>query len=123
MASSLSNLANNLSEGIHKIKCKYKHNDKKCETCGITYEVCDCFLQYVYFEDDLIEYKFLCCTKNYQQNFDEKLKEQFFNTYNFSNCDNNKFILLLQKGVYPYEHMDNWEKFKEASLPENKKIL
>ena len=31
MASSLSNLVNNLSEGIHKIKCKYRHDDKKCE--------------------------------------------------------------------------------------------
>ena len=29
-----SNLVNNLSEGIHKIKCKFEHNDKKCETCG-----------------------------------------------------------------------------------------
>ena len=29
MASSLSNLVNKLSEGIHKIKCKYRHNDKK----------------------------------------------------------------------------------------------
>ena len=27
MASSLSTLVNNLSEGIHKIKCKYGHND------------------------------------------------------------------------------------------------
>ena len=44
MASSLSNLLNDLSEGIHKIKCKYEQNDEKCETCGITYEVCDCFL-------------------------------------------------------------------------------
>ena len=35
MASSLSNLVNNLAEGIHKVKCKYKHNDKKYETCGI----------------------------------------------------------------------------------------
>ena len=26
MASSLSNLVNNLSKGIHKIKCKYGHN-------------------------------------------------------------------------------------------------
>ena len=32
MASSLSNLVNNLSEGIQKIKCKHRHNDKKCET-------------------------------------------------------------------------------------------
>ena len=24
---------------------------------------------------------------------------------------------MLQKGVYPYEYMDDWEKFKEASLP------
>ena len=28
MSSSLSNLANNLSEGIHKIKCKYRVDDK-----------------------------------------------------------------------------------------------
>ena len=31
MTRSLSNLVNNLSEGIHKIKCKYGHDDKKCE--------------------------------------------------------------------------------------------
>ena len=43
MTTSLSNLVNNLSEGIHKIKWKYKHNDKKCETCRIMYEVCNCF--------------------------------------------------------------------------------
>ena len=26
--------------------------------------------------------------------------------------------MLLQKGVYPYEYMDDWEKFNETSLPE-----
>ena len=31
MASSLLNLVNNLSEGIHRIKWKCKHYDKKCE--------------------------------------------------------------------------------------------
>ena len=35
MAVSLSNLVNNHYEGIHKTKCKYEHDDKKCETCGI----------------------------------------------------------------------------------------
>ena len=28
----------------------------------------------------------------------------------------NKFILLLRKGVYHYEYMDEWEKFNETSL-------
>ena len=35
MASSLSNLVNHLSERIHKIKCKYGHDDKTCEACRI----------------------------------------------------------------------------------------
>ena len=93
MSSSLSNLVNNLSGGIHKIKCKGRYNDKKCETCGITYEVCHCFLEYSNFKDDLIQCKCLYCNKNYQQKFDEKLKEQFLNTDKFSNYDNTRFIL------------------------------
>ena len=47
-----------------------------------------------------------------------KVKVTVFNTYNFSNHGNNKFILLLQKGVYPHEYMDELEKFNETSLPE-----
>ena len=31
MASSLSNLVDNLAEGIHKVKCKYEHDDIKFE--------------------------------------------------------------------------------------------
>ena len=31
MASALSNLVNNLSEGFHRIKCKYGHDDRKCD--------------------------------------------------------------------------------------------
>ena len=26
--------------------------------------------------------------------------------------------MLLRKGVYPYEYMDSWERFDEASLPD-----
>ena len=43
MAISLSNLANNLSEGLHRIKCKLEHDSRKCETCGTKYKYCDCF--------------------------------------------------------------------------------
>ena len=118
MATSLSNLANNLSEGIDRVKCKFRHNDKKCETCRIRYKYCVCFFEQTNFKYDLIEYKCFCCNKNYQQKLDEKLKEQFFNTYKFTNHDNNKFILLLQKGVYPYEYMNDWEKFNETLLAE-----
>ena len=28
--------------------------------------------------------------------------------------------MLLRKGIYPYEYMDSWEKFNEASLPDKK---
>ena len=46
MASSLSNLADNLAEGIHKIKCKYGQDNKKCEPCEIKYKDCDCCLEF-----------------------------------------------------------------------------
>ena len=44
------------------------------------------------------------------------LNEKFSNTLKFCNGDLNKFALLLRKGVYPYEYMDNWEKFNETSI-------
>ena len=53
MASSLSNLDNNLSEGLHRVKCKFEHDDEKCETCGIKYKYCDCFLENTSFKDVL----------------------------------------------------------------------
>ena len=40
MTSFFSNLVNNLSEGIHRIKFKFRHH-KKCETCGIKYKFCN----------------------------------------------------------------------------------
>ena len=46
------------------------------------------------------------------------LIKKFPNTYQLCNKDLNKFELLLRKGVYPYEYMDKWGKFKEESLPD-----
>ena len=46
------------------------------------------------------------------------LIEKLPNTYQLCNKDLNKFALLLRKGVYPYEYMDSWKRFKEESLPD-----
>ena len=46
MLNSLSSLVNKPAEGIHKIKCKYEHGHKKCETCRIKCKDCKCYLEY-----------------------------------------------------------------------------
>ena len=43
----------------------------------------------------------------------DDLIKKFPNIYKFCNRDLNKFVLLLKKGVYPYEYMDSWNKFDE----------
>ena len=43
--------------------------------------------------------------------------ERFASTYKFCNNDLNKFVMLLRKGVYPYEYMDGWDQFNETSIP------
>ena len=40
--------------------------------------------------------------------------------YQFCDGDLNKFVLLLRKGVYPYEYIYSWERFNETSLPPKK---
>ena len=45
MTSSIPDLLDNLAEEIRKIKCKYNHDNNKCETCGIKYKYCRCVLK------------------------------------------------------------------------------
>ena len=42
--------------------------------------------------------------------------------FKFSNNDINKFILLLWKSVYPYDYMNDWERFNEIALPEKERF-
>ena len=69
-----------------------------------------------------MKYKCLYCNKNYQQKFVEKLKERFLNTHKYFLTMITKIVLLLQKGVFSYEYMNDCVKFNETSLP-GKKIF
>ena len=64
MASSLSNLVHNLAKGIHNIKCKYGHDNEKCEECRIKYRDCEFCFKHTSIKEYLTEYKCLCCNKN-----------------------------------------------------------
>ena len=75
------------------------------ENCENKYKNFDCFLEYTNFKGNLIKHKCSCCSKNYQK----KLKKRFFNTHKLSNHNINQFVLLLRKGVYLYEYMDDSE--------------
>ena len=69
MVSSLSNLVNNISEGIHKIKCKYRHDDKNVKLSELNINIGTAFFfffEFTNFRNDVIEYKCLCCIKNYK---------------------------------------------------------
>ena len=69
-------------------------------------------------KDEKLIFRCFSCKKNYEKDFNKKLIKRYTNTYSFCNRDLNKFILLLRKGVYLYEYMDNWERFDETSLPD-----
>ena len=98
MATSVSNLVDNLREEIYKTKCKD----------------CDCFLQCESVNENSIKYKYLSRNKSYSSKIDEELKKRFKSTFKYSNNDINKFILLLRKC--------DREKVNEISLPEKEEF-
>ena len=65
MVTPLSNLVDDLSEEIHKIKCKD----------------CHCFLEYEIVKDKLIKYECLFSNKDYANKIDEGLKKLFKNIF------------------------------------------
>ena len=101
MATSLSKLVDNLTDNIHNdkyIKCKSNF----------------CFVRAI---NEKLIFKFIDCEKEYGKEVNKELIERFANTYKFCDNDLDKFIMLLRKGVYPYEYIDEWDKFNEKVLP------
>ena len=101
MSSWLLKLVDNLFEGIYTNKCSD----------------CESNLDYIKMKNEKLLLKCFNCNSYYKKKFNKDLIKKFKYTYSFCNSDLNKFILLLRKGVYPYEYMDSWEKFNETLLP------
>ena len=71
------------------------------------------------FKNNRLNYRCKECKGTSTKSINE-LIEKFPSVYQFCDGDLDKFVLLLRKGVYPYEHMDSWERFDETSLPPKK---
>ena len=101
MAKSLSKLIDNLTDCIHSDKCINCKSD----------------ISYMKVIDETLIFRCFNCKKNYKKEINKKLIERFASTYKFCNNNLNKFVMLLRKGVYPYEYMDGWDKFNKTSIP------
>ena len=105
MQSRLSDLVDNLSE----------INNKDCKTCMERKNIkSEC--EFIGFKINRLNYK----CKEYNGMSTKSVNGligKFPRMYQFCNGDHNRFVLLLRKGVYPYEYIDSWERFNETSLP------
>ena len=104
MATSLSKSVDNLTEGIHNDKCINCKSD----------------ISYMKVMDETLLFRCFNCKRNYKKEINKELIERFASIYKFCNNDLNKFVMLLRKGVYPYEYMDGWDKFNKTSIPNKK---
>ena len=103
--SSSGRLVDNLSE-INNNTCN------KCNERTRTTHYC----QHIRSHENRLMYKCLNCINISFKPIND-LINRFQNTCRMCNGDNEKFMLLSRKGAYPYEYMDNWNRFDETSLP------
>ena len=83
MSTSLSNLVDNLSEGLHS---------DKCTDCKLLFD-------FMSIKDNQLIFKCFGCKKNYKKDFNKELIQRFANIYKFCNKYINRFISVLRNGV------------------------
>ena len=111
MPSSLSSLVDNVAAD------KLNFNEEIKNTFSYECEDCNNKLDYLRFKDTNMLFKCFQCNSRYKKQFEHDLTNKLKNTSEFCNKDISKFILLLRKGIYPYEYMESWQRFHERCLP------
>ena len=96
MPSKLSNLVHNLPE----------INNKDCKTCMERKNIkSEC--EFIGLKNNRLNCRCNECNETSNKSIND-LIEKFPRMYKFCNGNLNKFVMLLRKGVYPYEYMDSW---------------
>ena len=106
-ATSLPNLVDNLTEGIHKIKSKD----------------CDCFLEYESVKDNLAKCKCLPGNNDNSNKINVELKKRLKNTFKFFDNDISKLIFLLKKVCIIRSTWMNGKSFMEQHYLKKKKKI
>ena len=106
MSTSLSELVDKMSRILNRTECK------SCiEKIKINSECC-----FVSLKNNRLIYKCRECKEEWKRPM-EGLIKKFPIMYQFYNGNLNKFVFLLRKSVYPYDDMDDCEKFDEIAIP------
>ena len=95
MSTTLSKLVDNVSE-IYKIECRGCDERRKIKS------LCN----FIGLKNNKLSCQCKECKKRWLKLINGLIKK-FSNIQQFCNGDSNKFVLLLRKGVYPYEYMDS----------------
>ena len=71
-------------------------------------------------KDKFIKLRFIDSFKFMTSNLDSltsNLVHSSRKLFGFEYCSEVQYELLTRKGIYPYEYMSSWDKFKESQLP------
>ena len=89
-------------------------NSTECQSCMERKFNSEC--KFVGLKNNGLIYRCRECEEECERSI-EGLIRKFASVYQFCNGDLKEVILLLRKGFYPYEDMDDWEKFDETTIP------